>query len=104
MNEYDKALQHALTEYNRRPNNIDVNETVAWVYYKKDEIQKAIPYINAALKTGSANPSLLCHAGLIYAKASDKIRAKQLLETALKNNPNIDLSLKEESAAVLKTL
>ena len=29
----DKALEHAMMEYNRRPNNIDVNETVAWCYY-----------------------------------------------------------------------
>ena len=26
-NQYDKALEHALLEYNRRPDNIDVNET-----------------------------------------------------------------------------
>ena len=25
---YDKALKHALAEYNRRPANIEVNETV----------------------------------------------------------------------------
>jgi tetratricopeptide (TPR) repeat protein len=104
INEPDKALQHALTEYNRRPNNIDVNETVAWVYYNKGEAQKAVPYMNAALKTGSKSPALLCHAGLVYAKASEKSKAKQLLEQALKNNPNIDLSLRQESAAALKKL
>lgn len=104
INEPDKALQHALKEYNRRPNNIDVNETVAWVYYNKGEVQKAVPYMNAALKTGSKNPALLCHAGLVYAKASEKSKAKQLLEQALKNNPNIDLSLRQESAAVFKKL
>jgi competence CoiA-like predicted nuclease len=26
----DKALEHALLEYNRRPDNIDANETLAW--------------------------------------------------------------------------
>src|SRR5262249_14274881 len=31
---YEKALEFALAEYNRRPANIEVNETVAIVYYK----------------------------------------------------------------------
>jgi hypothetical protein len=46
----DKALEHALMEYNRRPNNIDVNETVAWVYYNLGDYNKAVQYISAALK------------------------------------------------------
>lgn len=102
--EYDKALEHALAEYNRRPQNIDVNETVAWVYYKKGEAQKALPYITVALKTSSKNPALLCRAGLIYAKAGDKVKAKELVEEGLKNNPNIDPSLQEESRAAVKNL
>ena len=40
VNDYDKALEHAMAEYNRRPDNIDVNETVAWVYYKKGTMQR----------------------------------------------------------------
>jgi tetratricopeptide (TPR) repeat protein len=65
VKDYDKALQHALMEYNRRPMNIDVNETLAWVYYKRGEYQKAIPYIQAALRTNSKNPTLLARAALI---------------------------------------
>ena len=71
-NNYDKALEHALLEYNRRPENIDVNETVAWVYYCKGEYAKALPFIKVALKTNSKNPELLCRAGLIYEKAGVK--------------------------------
>ena len=67
-NDHDKALEHAMAEYNRRPKNIDVNETMAWVYYKRNEIDKAVSYLNAALVTHSKNPALLCTAGLIYAK------------------------------------
>ena len=51
VNDNDKALTHALAEYNRRPKNIDVNETVAWVYYNQNKADKAIPYIEEALKT-----------------------------------------------------
>lgn len=104
VNDNDKALQHALAEYNRRPENIDVNEAVAWVYYKMNNFEKAISYIDVALRTDSKNPTLLCHAGLIYAKGGNTIKAKQLLADALKNNPGIDVELKTESENVLKDL
>ena len=72
INDYNKALDHALLEYNRRPDNIDVNETVAWVYYCKGEYEKALPYLKIAQKTNSKNPTLLSHARLIYEKVGQK--------------------------------
>ena len=41
VDNYDKAIEHALLEYNRRPDNIDANETVAWVYYKKSDYSES---------------------------------------------------------------
>jgi tetratricopeptide (TPR) repeat protein len=104
QNDNENALKHAMTEYNRRPENIDVNQTVAWVYYKMKAYDKALPYINAALKTNCKNPVLLCNAGLIYAKTNQKSLAKSTFLEALKNNPNIDPELKTESENMLKTL
>jgi tetratricopeptide (TPR) repeat protein len=101
---YDKALEYARKEYNRRPGNIDVNEMMAVVYYGKGEYAKAIPYIEAALKTHCRNPELLCHAGLVYAKAGKSKEAKMLLEEGLKNNPVISVVLATESKSVLKSL
>jgi tetratricopeptide (TPR) repeat protein len=102
--DYDNALKHAIAEYNRRPANIDVNETLAWVYYNKGNYDKALPYLEVALKTKSNNPTLLCRAGLIYAKKGDKIKAKTSLQKVLQNNPNIEESLKTESRNVLNAL
>jgi tetratricopeptide (TPR) repeat protein len=102
--DYDKALEHALLEYNRRPDNIDVNEAVAWVYYCKGDYAKALPYIKTALKTGSKNPTLLCYAGLIYAKNGDKPQAKADFAEALKTNPIMDESLKQNSLAAMHSL
>jgi tetratricopeptide (TPR) repeat protein len=103
-NNYDKALEHALLEYNRRPENIDVNETVAWAYYCKGEYAKALPYLKVALKTNSRNPTLLCRAGLIYEKLGERSLAKNDLRAALQSNPNIAEELKKESTTVLQTL
>jgi tetratricopeptide (TPR) repeat protein len=104
VNNYDKALEHALAEYNRRPDNIDVNETLAWVYYCNGDFAKALPYAAVALKTGSKNPTLLCRTGLIYSKTGDKVRAKKLLQQALMNNANIAVNLKADGINTLQTL
>lgn len=102
INNYNKAIGHALQEYNRRPGNIDANETVAWAYYSKGDYAAALPYMKTALKTGSKNPSLLCHAGLLYAKTGDGATARTLLQDALRSNPLIHESLKQEAQVVLK--
>jgi len=104
VNNYEKALEYALQEYNRRPANIEVNETVAIVYYERTEYTKALSYIEAALKTNCKSPELLCHAGLIYAKAGDKAKAKMFLKEVLKNNPLLPVSLKTESEQMLASL
>ncbi len=101
---YDKALQHALAEYNRRPKNIDINETMAWVYYKRNETEKALPYLNAALVTHSMNPVLLCTAGLIYAQTGNAEKGKLMLKLALKHNPIMPDEIKKESTATLQKL
>jgi tetratricopeptide (TPR) repeat protein len=104
VNNYDKALEYALKEYNRRSANIEVNETVAIVYYAKGEYANAVPFIETALKTNCKNPELRCHAGLIYAKAGNKIKAKMFLNEALKNDPVIPQSLKMECEEMLRAL
>ncbi|MBC7889559.1 MAG: transposase [Ferruginibacter sp.] len=104
INDFDKALQHALAEYNRRPENIDVNETLAWVYYNKGDFAKALPRIRVALKTNSKNPVLLCRAGLIYEKAGEQLKAKEYLEQAFKNNANIPEGLKQSGEDALKKI
>jgi tetratricopeptide (TPR) repeat protein len=103
-NDYDKALEHALAEYNRRPKNIDVNETLAWVYYQKGDYAKALPYIEVALRTNSKNPVLLCRAGLIYNKSGQKVKSSGLLQEALKYNPNIPVQLRLMAEQQLKAI
>ena len=101
MNDTKKALEHAMLEYNRRPENIDVNETVAWVLFKKGDYAKALPYIKTALKTNSKNPVLLNRAALIYAKAGDKQQATALLQQTSPNNPYIGQVLQSEVSAAM---
>ena len=82
----DKALVHAIREWNRRPENIDVNECLAWVYYQKNDAQNAAKYIEKALKTNSQNPKLLYRAGQIFVKNGDATRGNTLIKNALSIN------------------
>lgn len=92
----ESALKHALLEYERRPDNIDVCETLAWVYYKKGEVSEANRLIDKALRTHSQNPTLLCRAGLIKIKAGQKEKGNQLIKKAQETNPYLDIELKKE--------
>ena len=93
----DKALEHAMLEYNRRPDNIDVNETVAWVYYCRGDYAKAVPYINVAMHTHSKNPVLLSRAALIYYKSGNQQLARTTIAQTSLQNPYIDQPLRIEA-------
>jgi tetratricopeptide (TPR) repeat protein len=97
-NQLDSALAHAKTEYDRRPENIDINETMAWVLYKKGSFKEAETYMNKAMRTNSSNPVLLCRAGLIQIKNGKKDSGSLLIQKALQQNPFLDPDLKKEAA------
>ena len=97
-----KALEHATIEYQRRPNNIDVAECMAWVEYKNDNYKEANKLIDVALKTKSKNPILLCRAGLIKIKANQLVAGKELIKKALETNPFLDIDLRNEAILYLK--
>jgi tetratricopeptide (TPR) repeat protein len=103
INEVDDALKHADIEYKRRPNNIDVCETIAWVQYKKGNYSQAEALITKALKTNCKNPDLLCRAGLIKVKANKQPEGMQFITAALKTNPFLELELKKEAQAYLSS-
>ena len=101
-NDLENALKHAQTEYERRPDNIDVCETLAWVNYKLNDFKTSNTLINKALKTNCKNPILLCRAGLIKVKANEVEKGKTLIKQALETNPFLDVDLKNEATQYLK--
>jgi tetratricopeptide (TPR) repeat protein len=99
--ELDKALKHAKIEYERRPDNIDVNETLAWVHYKRGEYADAQKYMQVARRTNSQNPVLLARAGLILAKNGKATEGQALIEKSLKTAPYLNPELAAESKSLL---
>ncbi|MCA8831687.1 tetratricopeptide repeat protein [Hymenobacter pini] len=99
--ELDKALKHAKIEYDRRPDNIDVCETMAWVHYKRGEYAEAEKFMKTARRTNSQNPMLLCRAGLIATKNGRSAEGQALIKQALAINPYLTLDLAEEGRKLL---
>jgi Tfp pilus assembly protein PilF len=97
----DKALEHAKIEYARRPDNIDVNETLAWVYYKRGEYAEAQKYMQVARRTHSQNPVLLCRAGLILSKTGQAAEGRALIEKAVKVAPYLNPEVTTEGENLL---
>jgi len=100
--EYALAMQHAIKEYNRRPNNIDVCETLAWAYYKAEKFYLAELMMRKALRTGKKTPNTGVRAGIIkshcgFASAGQKLLISQKIQT----NPFIDSELKKEGMELL---
>ncbi|MCR5888605.1 tetratricopeptide repeat protein [Hymenobacter sp. J193] len=100
-NELDKALKHAEIEYQRRPDNIDVCETMAWVHYKRGEYADAAQYMKKARRTNSHNPTQLCRAGLIALKTGQETTGHALIKQALAINPYLEADLADEGRKLL---
>ena len=100
-NELDKALEHAKIEYARRPDNIDVNETLAWVYYKRGDYKEAAKYMAVARRTNSQNPVLLCRAGLILTKTGQVAEGQALITKALETAPYLNPEVEAEGRKIL---
>ena len=58
LNQPEKALVFAKTEYNKRPQNIDVNRVLAKIYLEVDETKTATEHVIAASVTNSNHPDL----------------------------------------------
>jgi len=100
-NELDKALEHAKIEYERRPDNIDVNETMAWVLYKRGQYAEAQKYMQVARRTGSKNPVLLGRAGLLLTKMGKTAEGQALIENSLKTAPYLNAEVEAEGKKLL---
>ena len=84
----DMALQLAQTAKQGLPENPDVDDTLGWIYYKKDMANLAIRPLEESLKRRPDHPEVLYHLGLAYAKLGNEAKARESLERALKINPS----------------
>jgi tetratricopeptide (TPR) repeat protein len=82
----DTALQLASTAKKLLPESPEVDDTLGWIYYKKDLASLAIPPLEDSLKKRPSDASVLYHLGMSYAKIGDKAKSREALQRALKLN------------------
>ena len=84
------------------PDHPEFNDTLAFVYLKKQLPSLAIPPLRLAVEKAPANPAIHYHLGLAYSQIGDKVAARQALERALKLKADFDGA--DDARKVLRTL
>jgi tetratricopeptide (TPR) repeat protein len=85
----DVALQLAKSAKQGLPDDSSVDDTLGWIYYKKDLPSMAVGPLEASLKRQPDTAVVLHHLGLTYVKLGDKAKARDALERALKLDPKV---------------
>jgi len=84
----DVALQLAQSAKAQLPREAEINDTLGFIYYKKDLPELAIPVLLQSIEADPGNPLSHYHLGLVYARQGEDAKARRLLERALKLKPD----------------
>jgi tetratricopeptide (TPR) repeat protein len=68
--------------------SVYAHDTLAWALYKNGEFARAAEEMKLALALGTQDAHLLFHAGMIFSRAGELDRGRELLKQALKVNPS----------------
>lgn len=85
--DYEKAQENAEHEYSIRPDNIDVNRVLAYIYLKQNDMEKAQEHFQKASATNSQDPQLMLIGGMIEMEAGNTAQGKSMLKKAFDLNP-----------------
>ena len=70
------------------PTSHQINDTLGWVYYKKDMAHLAIRPLETSVGQEPTNALYHYHLGLAYVQTGETAKARKALEQALKLQPN----------------
>jgi len=85
----DVALHLATSAKQRLPDDPSVDDTIGWIYYKKDLPLLAVRPFGDSLRKRPGAAVVLYHLGMAYAKLGDKDKAHDTLGRALKIEPMV---------------
>ena len=84
----DVALTLAQTARRVLPDSPQTADTLAWVYYYKENYGEARDLLESALRASPEDASLQFHLGMTYLKLNDKANAQLHLKKAATLAPN----------------
>ena len=85
--DYDEALHNAMHEYTIRPDNIEVNRVLAYIYLKKGKLKQAKEHFEKAGITNSKDPQQMLIGGMIMMEDGQKQKGEKLIKDSFKINP-----------------
>jgi tetratricopeptide (TPR) repeat protein len=83
----DAALPLAQRAKQILPGDPRVNDTLGWVYVRKDLTEQAIPLLEEAVRSDQDNAVHQFHLGIAYVRAGDWAKARAPLRKALELQP-----------------
>jgi tetratricopeptide (TPR) repeat protein len=86
----DQALTMAERARRALPNDVDVADTLGWIYIKKNLPESAIPIFKELIAKQPGRSTFHYHLGMALYQKGDKIAAKHALESALQQKPARD--------------
>lgn len=84
----DVALRLAQVAKEQLPDVPEVNDTLGFIYLKKDLANLAVPPLQAAIEKDPQNPTYRYRLGVALARTGDKASARRELQQALKMRPD----------------
>jgi tetratricopeptide (TPR) repeat protein len=76
-------------------------DVLAWSLFKNGKLQEASEAMSHALAQGTKDPQLFFHAGMIYEKLGDSLKAQEYLRRALEINPTFHVTYAETARQTL---
>jgi len=86
----DEALQLARAAYQQLPDDPNVNDTLGWIYYRKNMASEGIPYLETSVRKSPNDPSFHFHLGMACVQSGDWNMARRALKQALALKPDFE--------------
>ncbi len=84
----DDALRLAQSAAARLPNNAEIQDTIGWIYYKKELPALAVSAFQRSIEQAPENPLYHYHLALAQSKAGNDAGARQAAQQAIKLRPD----------------
>jgi tetratricopeptide (TPR) repeat protein len=86
----DEALQLAQSAEQKMPDEASVNDTLGWIYYRKNMIDPAIRHLEVSAQKDPNDAATHYHLGMAYSQAGEFDKAKKALQRALAITPQFE--------------